>query len=336
MGGMAFKRARYLSFECSKLSKKWTAVLQFMCVVLILSFQSLKAFGHPVEEILSLRDGMRVEESILDRYDSKSIAESLVLRKIRHDGSLSEDGKYDFGRDTEIHLYFDSNNINGIKKLGFLNIFQMAERNRKNNRPLSTIPGYVARAKIESRAAGIDFTITDDGPYEKKLGAIRPKSAALFIPWNDNFGVLHSGLAGYGDVVAVLKNDVKKRALWTNGDSLEMLRDPKISVHTFNFKSNTPSSAYGYYEALIFGEIDASDVQEFRVPQHFDSQKLENLKQFGLPIYEYKEIDNRFVSEQEAMRTKEKNNFRRMRDRLIFPGNYGHTVMECRIIFAGR
>lgn len=328
---MTYDFAKASSNQQLNVSNSLTAVRRFARVFCLLF--ALQANASPIAEIMSLPAGARLPESILDRYDSRSIAESIVLRKVRDEGNSQDESKYDFGRDTEIHLYFNSTYIDSIKNNGFFNIFQSAVNYRKVARPIATVPGYVARGEVESIVTGLDFGLEKDEVYETKLSAVRPKSAALLIPWNEDFGALHSGLAGYGDVVAVLKNEVKKRALWTNGDSLEMKRDPKISVRSFDFKADIPTKAYGYYEALIFGELNATDVREFRVPSDFPSEKLEKLKQLGISIYEYIEVDKRFVSEEEAARTGEKVNFRRIRGKLIYQANSRSLVVKCSEVF---
>jgi hypothetical protein len=112
----------------------------------------------------------------------------------------------------------------------------------------------------------------------------------------------------YGDVAAVFKNDLKKRAIWTSDDSLNFLRNPygpetenfealnkkAVEEHSGVFTKNAllPKNPFRggrdgnplgwYYETQVYGPITAEDVVYLMVSRR---DYVKSLELFNKPIY---------------------------------------------------
>lgn len=151
------------------------------------------------------------------------------------------------------------------------------------------------RLTIESFIAGKRFS--------KKFSTTRgvhilPKYAYVVFP---NEKPMRMG--EYGDIFIIFKDDVKKRITWTPADSFnlesessraEALRDGKLN--TFDFAANPIERMGAYFEAQVWGPLDARDVAEIAIPKVFRPDDhiyphakamIEELVRMGIPISTY-------------------------------------------------
>jgi hypothetical protein len=316
--------------------------------------------GQVIPEILNLRDGQPIPPAILSRYSPQSIGENIVYRRMLQEeasghGRSNQNYDYDFWNNTEIQLYFPSRVIDQIAEHGFLNIFQVdrvlnGESVVTTPRPNQPLPSHSGssrshRVRAESVLSGLDLNDLNSGDAQVQLNRIRPISTALDLTDNTRrgqFGYIHSSITGYGDVVAVLNDRVRRRTTWTAGDSSNLVNHPSPGRstegsdpigRTLNYRSPQRANAYGYFEAQIWGGVSRNDIREFLVSPNISPENLAKLRRFGVPIYEYIEAGgttttivwpddgsapHRVVAPNVPG---EPMHFRRTRGRLLYPGH---------------
>lgn len=220
--------------------------------------------------ILSLPPGAPMPPAVYST-NTRIVGELLVQRlaAIKQKATECIQCEFDPMVDTKIHLYFPSKNIPLVYKNGFLNLHQISGK---------------GRSTIEDELIGLNL-----GPSDVS-GRLRPKYAFLLTTKRPVLGSQNLGTAWqYGRITAVLKDQVKRRATWTNADSM-VGRLYGHETYTFMNPISTPPPLLGetYYEAQIWGELGASDIDYFMVPANVSAKSLSDLKVFGLPVYRYK------------------------------------------------
>ena len=107
---------------------KLTAITRLFCITFLLSFTSLapaqnesgnnhanNSLSFIIPEILELKDGEVISKEILENYDTRSIAESIVRRlriKDEKQKPLAGSFDYDLMAETKLQYFFDIDILN--------------------------------------------------------------------------------------------------------------------------------------------------------------------------------------------------------------------------------
>jgi hypothetical protein len=237
---------------------------------------------HLIPEIVNLPAGGGVPQGVYTAYDTRSIGESIVehVHRIKEHARRTPQPKYDFMRDSELQLYFQSSLIESVLSGGFLN------QHVTGTSRMTLDPSL--RANAEDQLAQLSIA---NGRWGKDLPEnwVRPKYAILELNADRDLGVRTAGYSGssYGEVIAVLKDEVKYRSTWTPEDSLNIRQGAGNTFFARDPEFVKIGDSTHYYEAQIWGELDLRDVKEFRVPKDFPEEKLKLLREAGLPVFEY-------------------------------------------------
>ncbi len=215
----------------------------------------------------------------LNQLSSRQIAELLVKRMHRECDEIrgGKTGKA-LEEDSDIMMFVPSSALDGIAKFGFQNQHSTRTSNGTNDRGFR----YAAENTFNQMILGY-------GPKSKE---VLPKYAALDLKRADNIGQTITP-NHYGDVIFVMKKDVKKRTSWTPADSLgyhgfrqsKVPNTLKFKEHKdLNFKCNI------YCEAQIWGPLDYSDVEYVMIAPGVNVP--ESLKTAQIPVYFHKESNS--------------------------------------------
>lgn len=236
--------------------------------------------------------------TVYKKQSTNTIAEEIV-KKIANEETNHEryinsqtNQEIDFIKDTEQIIFFSHWDIKSIAENGLQNLYQ-TKKTAGWNRPQ-------ARALVENSMLNVDLPINADN----KLTALRPKYGFLnilnpAIKFNER---MYSSLNSYGSVGAVLKNEVKKRSLWSIGDSFasDMFNNPEVprkvqlsQFGTFNRKTIPKEVKFNeaYVETQILGEIKIEDIDHFiikdiEVEDVFRTEEIKSyFKKLNIPVY---------------------------------------------------
>ena len=211
--------------------------------------------GPTLDDIVNrLPVGSSLPESIYSHYSVNEIAESLVRMKSVREGRGAVAALNEFS----IALIFHERDLEDIGSHGFRNLFQTGKSSGSTD--------FKAREIAEDEGIGLKLGMSSAGV------AVRPKYALA----NPNFtertsdgleGAFGPALRQYGSVVAVLKDDVKRRATWTNGDTLAATSGGRPhSWNPFTVSASATANAVDfYYEAQVLGSVTLDDVDHFIV-----------------------------------------------------------------------
>lgn len=236
-------------------------------------------------------DGL-ISKEFLSQNDTRTIGESLANHVYAANDQVPayNEIKYDFIKDSELLIIFRSEHLKSIIQSGFLNIHDTMVSSLGYPLFLEELPEH--RAKHED--ALIQLKI--EHHYKLKAGnpnnKIRPKYALLQLTASVEVGKWLTTGAMYGDLIAVLKPETKRRATWTIADSLanKILR-PR-SFYRKSIEAQSLQKNKNYLEAQIWGEVDIKDISHFLVnPQVLNTSTFELLKSTGLPIYDYYQVE---------------------------------------------
>lgn len=249
--------------------------------------------------VVDLADKQEIPQTIYDQFSTQDIGKAIVSRVRKQEiefkdmyNDETQNKKIDFRNETDIILFFWSQNIDSIRQSGFLNQHELGASKGELN------PG--GRKVVEDHYVGLQMG------YGSQAKTLRPKSAFLNIRAAiDLVKKTHEMTTQYGDIGAVFKSDLKDRALWSTDDSLgigmKKLAAPGGDLvswrGTFDRGSIPLNNMYGsYYEALVYGRLTFDDVDYFLV---VDPAAVEGLKPLGKPIYAAKRTfrNNRVVFE---------------------------------------
>lgn len=224
------------------------------------NFTDTKDVGRLTFENTFILDPMLVEQT-----DSRLLAEMLMTRLQGLCGKYRDpEGKKIDDDSSEIIMSVPMEALESIAKNGFKNQHQTSKTTAANtkSRRLSAEEGQILMGL----------------PYTNKTRDLLPKYA---------FQVFHDGtvkphdIPSYGGVFIRFKPEVKKRATWSNADSLNWTESP-LNTNATKPKTN---SCKGYCEAQIWGELDMSDVASIAVYE--DIEISDSLKNIGVPIHTY-------------------------------------------------
>lgn len=230
--------------------------------------------------------------------DSRIIGKELVTRLVEKNKSLGNKNLYDFYKDTEIQMSFSDKNFDSIRRSCFRNQFQT-----------KSSKGFASRTKRQKAETTLIGMSIDDRPKvlvnpADKSHHIRPKYAYL-VPtkaMDDVSPLTYS--ESYGNVYAVMKNEVKDRSTFTAQDSLKDTKEA-LPLKTKDDYKEIRKNKKDYWEAQIWGQVCFSDVAYFMVncPEKLDTSsdttKLKNynrvtdevfnkMKETGIPVYQCK------------------------------------------------
>lgn len=275
---------------------------------LIVSASTATINGTPyylVPEILNLQNGDTVPQEIYKKYSPNLIAASLVqrLHNTKETKANSENPNYDFQAHTLLQLKFNDKYVNSIKQSCFLNQHQVNHSDGLLNQN--------RRANIEDSLIGIDLENSYKGGTSNLVNTVRPKYGFLGFEKDTNGQQRNRFSRQYGNIVAVLKNEVKDRTTFTQVDSLDgnMNSDGdvvygNIQAYSFKYRSRSvlprikdPVADEDYWEVQVWGTLCMSDVDYFLINCPGDNKVSQNslttLKSIGLPVYKCEFVSDR-------------------------------------------
>ncbi|GIL18288.1 MAG: hypothetical protein BroJett040_20390 [Oligoflexia bacterium] len=250
-------------------------------------------------ELVRLKEFAKVPTSLLSEMDSRTLAEALVQRlHLREEkGPELKGTPYDFKKQAQILIQFNSKNLDQIIEKGFLNYHETLATSvspdqdyrtyNENEMIRLTIPGGTEpeirdedelreKQKLKTKA-------------ERKFDHLRPKYGYVDLTENIPFGKTKF-YNEYGNVFAVMKDEVKLRTTWTLGDSIELTdqlnkKDGMVRTFLSNTLFEAEKDMHGrYLEAQIWGELDFRDIKALYVESHHQDL-IDELKKVGLPVY---------------------------------------------------
>lgn len=242
-----------------------------------------------IPEIQNLPSGGEVPSSVYARYDSRTIGENIAYRIHKN----YEEGKapapfavpIDIMNSTSITLRFHAALISAIFASGFLNQHQTGTSRG------SLSPDW--RANAETVLSDLRL----EGGYNPTISSpvhhVRPKYSWMSIYSGASVGAKSMDASQYGEIIAVLKEEVKLRSTFTFTDSLspakaENYAGTKRRAMQSTFYGDSVAHSSGYYlEAQIWGELDISDIAYFAVLGGTSAGVINQLASSGLPIKEY-------------------------------------------------
>lgn len=222
----------------------------------------------PVDSmILGLSENAKIPDAVFEEFQPNEIARAIVKRIRRReisDSPRETREKIDLISDSDIIMFFKAQVFTSIGERGFLNAFQTG----KTNGGLDAVDLNV-RAAAENAVTGLDL---GRGAAQD---TVRPKSTFLNIRADVNLAPKwHWMVHQFGGCGAVLKNNVKERAVWLSGDSLNIgmgkefngtspssLQDVRGTFDSACLPNK--SGCPGYYESVVYGSISLDDVDYF-------------------------------------------------------------------------
>lgn len=272
---------------------------------------------QPIPEIMSLKPGGTIPPAVFQKYPAKEIALTVVYKKyMEEEKNGSESARqlaYDYYHDSEVQLSFSEKIIDSVAQIGFLNVHQKSV----------LFPSDISKAESKQRAPAEDdfvgYRLEASSP-PRISAELRPKSAYLSLqagklennPLNKaGPGDNSLGIGGYGNILAVFKDDVKNRTTFTMGDSL-LSFPSEPEVRTLWFRSSKPlemkHEGGPYIEAQVWGPLGFDDVDHFIVNCEARSvfgdeigqvspAGLEELEKHHIPIFDCAEdkVDGRLI-----------------------------------------
>lgn len=220
--------------------------------------------GDVLPEILNLEDGTALPQGFVTVKNAALVARTIVYRHFQRVERPSMDEldliipDYNLYANAAPMMAFKEKWLEAILQNGFLNLHQ-TRRTLGANLPNE-------RAELENRLSGLTLEKKYSAAPKSALNLLRPKYAYV------NFAVESEGLSPrlidqYGDILVVFDDEVKKRSLFSNGDSLELSSNDEgqgpIPAQTFyNSRARTDFALRGpYYEAQIWGPLTFHDVK---------------------------------------------------------------------------
>jgi hypothetical protein len=218
-----------------------------------------------ISEVAKLEPEGQIKEQSFLQNSTKKIAESLIYRYFnKHEKTIVqkdiEKADYDIYHNTSILMAISPVNFPLILDKGFLNQHQV-QKSRGLLDPRT-------RRVVEDNIMGISLSSANyKASALEKSATLRPKYAFMLFDVAKKEISENSVISSYGSVFIRFKDEVKKRATFTNNDSLNELasstgRHAGFQIHSFyfqaqNFRINRIES---YYEAQIWGELDSDDI----------------------------------------------------------------------------
>ncbi|MGZ3695838.1 MAG: hypothetical protein ACXWQO_17235 [Bdellovibrionota bacterium] len=253
-----------------------------------------------VPEIMNLAKNETVPIDVYEKYDSRLIGATLVYKIFRDQESQtaakektkSSEKDFNYLENSELQIGFKMEDFDAIYENGFLNQHQL------HKSFACLCPGK--RSRVEDALAGRPLANGDTPPTPgqvEKINEVRPKYSYFSPVANkaDMDHMNHTYRAIYGEVLAVLKPQVKDRATFTNQDSLDTYF--KGADHPYR---HTPRGAKKLlegedsWEAQIWGDLKIKDDVNYFLWDCFKGKtdtenpagSLDKLKATGKPVYQ--------------------------------------------------
>lgn len=271
-------------------------------------FHPLSGFGlgDLIPEIMNLRDGQTIPPGVYEKYDTRRIAITLQWRNYQQREQASSEqnrgrAHRDFLNHSQIQMAFNDRNLDSILRNGFLNQHQIAQTNGTMS------PQFRAETEDEMLGLRVEAPREYGSPRTRSeedrtrpQNRLRPKYAYFgqqaAQPERSTFGRI---FPHYGNIIAVMQNQVKDRTTFTSGDSLG-------TSDTSNTHSPRAQMAIDpdklkrviltYMEAQVWGELGVNDVAYFIVncpslsdPGPLSQEIIDKLKATGKPVYSCRE-----------------------------------------------
>jgi len=243
------------------------------------SFAQVQQDGF-IKQIIDLPNQAEVPSYIYHQYSSEKIANSIVERiREKRDFNSNFQPYFDFKDNTKILLQFEEKYITSIQENCFLNLHQTGGGNGANEPEM--------RAKIEDENAGLKLEkVYVPGP-ENIVNELRPKYAYVQFT-KSKPGLTQSKFwVSYGNVFAVLKDEIKQRSTFTAGDSFGNVA-LHGHAHSFDWHGSKSDRVEPYWEAQIWGKLCFGDVDYFLVNcptmKPITQTGMIELKRVGKPI----------------------------------------------------
>jgi hypothetical protein len=233
------------------------------------------------------------DTSVIDHYSVDVIARNLVERIYRiheRDDRSTKDLQTptaDFYANSELQIAFFSGHFADILKGGWLNTYQT------RNNGEAYIP---MRLNVESRF--LDLDIHAIYPSLPRLFPIFPKYA-FFVPTRPIDGVHpHHYDFEYGNLLAVLTDDVRDRTTFAPADSfdekLKEIHTLRLIKPTKDLKKESTHFVH-YFEAQIWGSLGFSNVRYFLAncpgAETLPENRVAEIAASGLSVYSCKRVD---------------------------------------------
>lgn len=233
-----------------------------------------------IPEVVRMPSGSPIPASILDNYDDRTIAESMIFRLHANYDDIRPGyriGNQRWLDESILGMRFPDNLIDKIAAAGFLNQHQTKTTGGSTRLDL--------RLKCEQ--------VLLDLALESTTGAgklILPKYSWLSLNNDVALGEKYNDAAQYGNWIAVFRKEVKLRSTLTYDDSLNKVVDGSFRHDNRRTYQSTfyTTDAYAikgaYLEAQIWGSVDFSDVERFLIDQ---SSAPASLTRYGIPVSTY-------------------------------------------------
>jgi hypothetical protein len=268
---------------CHKSNKKTYGFHEESCF--LSNYESIKA-------IYDLENNDILPPEVLQKYSIDSIARTLVFRNFQKNirPRLVDEELISPSRD----LYADSQFQMSVHLKDFPGIIANGFKNQHQTHTTAGCNCVKERSALEDILLGITIEETYDGQthLERKANHIRPKYCFYgFSKFAEGYTPGYQ--SQYGEIVAVFKNTVKKKATVTQGDSLDIGSKVQTWSPYYEATGETFPLKGIYYEAQLWGEIGISDVAHFLVGCFKDEAEnvrgtakkiLSNLSNAGLKI----------------------------------------------------
>ncbi len=211
-----------------------------------------------------------IDPSLLESLDTRQLGEMIVQRLNRicdskRDPAVTAPPE----TDSTIMMIIPHEHIASIKEFGFKNQHQT---------------GITGGCNCQDKRVHAEMGHVMLGlPYSYKARELMPKYAMHVFsdPKRGKFSVASS----YGNVLVRFKPSVKKRATWSNYDSLGLDSD-QSPLRTYKIRAPAAMKCQGYCEAQIWGELDFTDVESIALPPNLEV--TDEIKSLGVPVYAYK------------------------------------------------
>jgi hypothetical protein len=203
---------------------------------------------------------LQLEANLFKKFSTTKIAESLIYRRSQlYDQRDLTQPDYNIYRDSSLIIQIQSDNLSSILSKGFLNQFQT-----------STSGGLLRpdkRVTAEKALGGVSLPF--DPQVQNFVNELRPKYAYLFFE-KPKVGIADNWIdARYGNTFVKLKDHLKRRSTFSNGDSLDIITGnlgsrSKVLFFWATFYYSVPNlqlDRESYYEAQIWGPVKAEDIE---------------------------------------------------------------------------
>jgi len=245
---------------------------------------SQHALSVDLEPLHPNSDSMVVTDEMIAAHGYKGTAEVLVARfsKITRPVEIKSADEFVVnysGQDSELQIWFEGKNLKDFLEKGVFNAHQ---------NPLTRSQNYLFRRVAFEVGALRTYLFRQQAPdffkIQENRKALFPRYGVVAYKGSDFPRIGSMELSDeYGEFALILKNNVKRRATWTQGDSIQGASGPyPMDRGKVNVRYNSV-----YLEAQIWGPVDLEDIEAVLVPRTVTREQLEFISARGLNAYFY-------------------------------------------------